>query len=204
MTMAPALTVAVTGGIGAGKSTVARMLAELGAVVVDSDAVARAVVAPGTPGLAEVAERFGPGVVTPDGALDRAALARIVFHGDVARRDLEAIIHPRVRAEFRRVREEAAADAIVVNDIPLVRSAEEAAGFDLVVTVTAPHRLRIARLRERGLAEDDARARIAAQPDDDERAAFTDHWIANDGDEELLRRRVVALWEDQLTPAART
>lgn len=195
-------TVAVTGGIGAGKSTVSRILAELGAIVVDSDRLARQVVEPGTPGLADVVAAFGPQVLAGDGTLDRAALAGMVFaapDADAARRRLEGIIHPLVRAEFRRIVGEAARGSVVVNDIPILRSAAQAAEFDTVVVVVAEEPVRVARLMERGLAEADARARIAAQISDDERVALADHVIHNDGDEATLRRQVARLWEELRT-----
>jgi dephospho-CoA kinase len=192
-------TVAVTGGIGAGKSTVSRILAELGAIVVDSDRLARQVVEPGTPGLADVVAAFGPQVLAGDGTLDRAALAGMVFaapDADAARRRLEGIIHPLVRAEFRRIVGEAARGSVVVNDIPILRSAAQAAEFDTVVVVVAEEPVRVARLMERGLTEADARARIAAQISDKERVALADHVIHNDGDEVALRRQVERLWEE--------
>lgn len=197
-------TIAVTGGIGAGKSTVSRMLAGLGAVVIDSDQLSREVVAPGTEGLAAVVDEFGEAMLLGDGSLNRAALATIVFADAGARARLEAITHPRIRAEFRRRRDAALADdpfAVVVNDIPLVRTAADAAQFDLVVTVIADERVRIDRLVERGLTEDDARARIAAQISDAERAAFAGVVITNDGAESALYAQVVALWQDRLVPA---
>jgi dephospho-CoA kinase len=187
----------VTGGIGAGKSTVSRMLAKLGAIVVDSDQVARQVVEPGTPGLAEVVAAFGSTVLAGDGTLDRAALAEIVFaasDADSARRRLEGIIHPRVRAEFRRIVDEAAPGAVVVNDIPILRSADQAAQFDAVVVVVADVPVRVRRLIARGLAEADARARIAAQISDDERVALADSVIRNNGDEADLWSQVERLW----------
>jgi dephospho-CoA kinase len=192
------LTVAVTGGIGAGKSTVARMLEGLGAVVVDSDRLARDVVAPGTDGLAAVAAEFGPEVVGADGALDRAALAETVFADRGARERLERIVHPRVRAAFAARRDAAGPNAIVVNDIPLVRTAAEAAPFDLVITVTASEDVRLARLVRRGLTEDDARSRVAAQVGDHERRALTDVWIDNDGDEARLRAAVDRVWAERI------
>jgi dephospho-CoA kinase len=195
-------TVAVTGGIGAGKSTVSRILAELGAIVVASDRLARQVVEPGTPGLADVVAAFGPQVLAGDGTLDRAALAGMVFaapDADAARRRLEGIIHPLVRAEFRRIVGEAARGSVVVNDIPILRSAAQAAEFDTVMVVVAQEPVRVARLMERGLTEADARARIAAQISDDERVALADHVIHNDGDEAALRRQVERLWEELRT-----
>lgn len=198
------LTIAVTGGIGAGKSTVSAMLGELGAVVIDSDRLAREVVAPGTSGLAAVAAAFGRGVLRPDGELDRAALAAIVFDpadGGAARARLEAITHPLVRAEFRRLRDEAGrrdSGSVVVNDIPLLRTRAEAAAFDLVIVVVAPEERRIDRLIERGLTAHEARARIAAQIGDSERVALADIVIHNDGDPDDLREQVERIWWDRL------
>lgn len=200
------LTIAVTGGIGAGKSTVSSILAELGAVVIDSDRLAREVVAPGTPGLAAVASAFGPDVVRPDGELDRAALAAIVFDpvdGGEARAELESITHPLVRAEFHRLRNEAALrdpHAVVVNDIPLLRTRAEADAFDLVVVVVAPEEVRIVRLVERGLSVHEARTRIAAQIGDSERVALADIVIQNDGDPDDLRAHVQRVWTQRLRP----
>jgi dephospho-CoA kinase len=196
------LTVAVTGGIGAGKSTVSGVLAELGAVVVDSDVLAREVVAPGTPGLAAVVTEFGPGVLGPDGGLDRAALAAIVFSDPAARQRLEAITHPLVRAAFERQRDAAGPDAIVVNDIPLLRSLGMAAGFHLVVTAGAEEQIRLGRLVGRGLAEADAKARVRSQISDDERRALSDVWLANDGNRDQLRAAVTELWSGRLVPFA--
>lgn len=198
-------TIAVTGGIGAGKSTVSRQLAALGAIVIDSDHLARAAVAPGTEGLRAIRQEFGPGVLSDEGSLDRGALAAIVFDpdtGDEARSRLEGITHPLVRAEFRRRRDQAFAQdphAVVVNDIPLLRTAEQAQEFDLVVVVVADEQHRIARLLERGLTEEDARARIAAQITDAERSSLADVVISNNGDEADLAARVRELWEEWLS-----
>lgn len=203
------LTIAVTGGIGAGKSTVSRLLAELGAKVVDSDQLARDVVAPGTDGLAAIRAEFGDAVIAPDGSLDRARLAAEVFApgaGALRRAALEAIIHPRVRAEYRRLAATyAAADphVVVVNDIPLVRTAQEAAEFDLVVVVHVTLPIRIERLIRRGLTEEDARARIAAQPTDEERAALADVVISNDGTPAETARLVRDFWATTVEPARR-
>ncbi|MBN9609462.1 MAG: dephospho-CoA kinase [Actinobacteria bacterium 69-20] len=202
------LTVAVTGGIGAGKSTVSALLAELGAVVIDSDVLARQVVAPGTVGLAAVVDAFSDGVLAADGSLDRGALAAIVFADPAARRRLEEITHPLVRAEFRQLRDAAGRldpGAVVVNDIPILRSRTEAAEFDLVVAVVADEAVRVERLIRRGLAEADARARIAAQISDDERRTLADAVIENHGDERELRVAVRRLWSGRILPlAART
>lgn len=182
-----ALNVAVTGGIGAGKSTVSAGLAARGALVIDSDRLAREVVEPGTPGLAAVVAAFGEAVLTADGALDRPALGAIVF-GDVeALRRLEGITHPLVRALFAERLAQAPAEAVVVNDIPLLRTAVEAARYHLVVAVgIADGEVRVQRLVRRGHTEDDARRRIAAQIGDDERRALADVWLDNSGDEAAL------------------
>src|SRR5664279_1410838 len=164
------LTVAVTGGIGSGKSTVSTALAELGAIVVDSDVLAREVVAPGTPGLAAIAAAFGADLIGADGALDRAGLAGIVFADPAARARLEGITHPLVRARAAQIQREAPVDAVVVNDIPILTTLAVAATFHLVVGVRAAEDVRVARLVGRGLAEPDARSRIASQITDDDLA----------------------------------
>jgi dephospho-CoA kinase len=195
------LMVGLTGGIGSGKSAVATRLAELGAVVIDADRLARAVVEPGTPGLAEVVTEFGAGMVGPDGGLDRAALAARVFGDDAARRRLEGIIHPRVRARTAELAAAAAPDAIVVNDVPLLVEAGLAAAYDVVVVVLAAAPVRIERLvRDRGMARAEAEARIAAQADDDQRRAVADVVIENEGTPADLRDRVDTVWRDVLVP----
>jgi dephospho-CoA kinase len=196
------LMVGLTGGIGAGKSEVAKRLAELGAVVIDADRLAREVVAPGTEGLAEVVVEFGPRVLGPDGALDRPALGRLVFQDDVARRRLEAIIHPRVRARTGELVDAAPPDAVVVNDVPLLVEAGLAGGYNLVVVVLADEVTRVRRLVEaRGMAADEARARIAAQATDEQRRAVADVVLTNDGSVAELRDQVDALWRERLRPA---
>ncbi|GAA3048582.1 dephospho-CoA kinase [Actinokineospora globicatena] len=194
------LRVGLTGGIGSGKSTVAARLAEHGAVVVDADRVARAVVEPGTPGLAAIAEEFGPGVIT-DGALDRPRLAGIVFTDDAARQRLNAIVHPLVRARTAELVAAAPPDSIVVQDVPLLVENGMGALYHLVIVVDAPVETRIRRLVDhRGLAESDARARIAAQADDDARRAAADIWLSNAGTPDETRAAVDALWTDRLAP----
>jgi dephospho-CoA kinase len=190
---------AVTGGIGSGKSSVSARLAELGAVVVDADRIAREVVEPGTPGLDAVVAEFGDAVLAPDGALDRAALAAIVFADPARRQALEAIVHPLVGARSAELLAAAAPDAVVVYDVPLlaesVGTARERTGeFDAVVVVEAPPETRVRRLVDRGLTADDARARIAAQATDEQRRAIADHVLVNDGDLDALRAAVDALW----------
>jgi dephospho-CoA kinase len=191
--------IAVTGGIGSGKSAVAARLAALGAVVVDADRIAREVVEPGTPGLAAVVAEFGAGVLTPEGALDRPAMAALVFADADRRAALEAIVHPLVGRRSAQLLAEAPQDALVVYDVPLL--AESAGGrlgrtpdFDAVVVVEAPLETRVARLVGRGLAEADARARIAAQATDEERRAIADHVVVNDGDLASLDAAIDRLW----------
>jgi dephospho-CoA kinase len=196
--------VGLTGGIGAGKSVVARRLAELGAVVVDADRIAREVVAPGTEGLAEVVAEFGAGVLGPDGALDRPALGRLVFADDGARHRLESIVHPRVRARTAELIAAAPPDAIVVNDVPLLVEGGLGAGFELVIVVLADEVTRVDRLvRDRGMTEPEARARIATQATDDQRRAVADVLLHNDGSLDDLLAQVDAVWRDKLSPARR-
>jgi dephospho-CoA kinase len=198
------LTVGLTGGIGAGKSAVAQRLAHHGAVVIDSDVLARAVVAPGTDGLAEVVAAFGPGVLGPDGALDRPALGARVFGDEAARRRLEQIIHPRVRARTAALAAAAPPDAIVVNDVPLLVEVGLAPTYHLVVVVSAPQDVRVRRLvQTRGMTETDATARIAAQADDDERRAAADVVLVNDAGLDDLHAQVDRLWRDRLRPYER-
>jgi dephospho-CoA kinase len=192
------LLVGLTGGIGSGKSSVAALLAHRGAVIVDADAVARDVVEPGSAGLARLVERFGPGILAPDGSLDRAALARIAFADDASRRNLEAIIHPAVGEEFVRRMTSAPEDAIVVCDVPLLAetSPSWAQSFAAVIVVEAPREARLERLEQRGLTRADAEARMAAQAGDDERRTLADYLIDNSGDRAGLERQVDDVWRD--------
>lgn len=190
------LRVGLTGGIASGKSTAAEELAALGAVVVDADVLAREVVEPGTPGLAAVVARFGPDVLAGD-RLDRPALGRLVFADPAARRDLEGIIHPRVRARAAEV--EAAADpgSVVVHVIPLLVETGQAADFDLCVVVDLDPATQLRRLRERnGLTEEEARARVEAQAGRDERLAVAHRVLDNEGSPDDLRRQVATLWSE--------
>ncbi|HEX7744610.1 MAG TPA: dephospho-CoA kinase [Micromonosporaceae bacterium] len=192
------LMVGLTGGIGAGKSVVANRLADLGAVLIDSDQVARAVVAPGTEGLREIEAAFGPAVFRA-GALDRAALGAVVFGDEEARRRLEAIVHPRVRARSAELAAQAPADAIVVNDVPLLVEVGLAPTYHLVIVVEAAVDVRIDRLvRARGLAPEQASARIRAQADDARRRAAADVLLVNDGPLEDLHAAVDTVWRDRL------
>lgn len=196
------LNVGLTGGIAAGKSAVARRLVELGAVLIDADAIARAVLEPGTPGLAEVVAAFGPGILDDAGALDRPALGALVFADESKRQVLNSIVHPRVRAEAERLRAAAAGDAVVVQDIPLLVESGQAGNFDVVLVVAAPQAERLRRMVEdRGMAEADARARIAAQATDEQRAAVADVVINNSGTLEELRQRVNEIWETHIAPS---
>src|SRR4051812_41967879 len=156
--------VGLTGGVASGKSTVAAMLEDLGAVVIDADALAREVVAKGTPGLAAVVEEFGEELLGPDGELDRPAMGKLVFSDEPARRRLEAIIHPLVFERIVELEEHAPPDALVVHDIPLLAENGRGGDFDAVIVVDAPGELQVERMTaDRGWTEDDARSRIAAQ-----------------------------------------
>ncbi len=191
------LVVGLTGGIGSGKSAALERFRELGAVVIDSDDVAREVVAPGTPGLASIIERFGPSVLRDDGTLDRAALASVVFADDAARADLEAITHPLVRAEVRRRVSAAPSDSIVVNAAPLLVETGIAGEYDRVVVMEAPAEQRVLRLaRSRGMSREEALARMAAQASDDERRAVAWRVIANDRTLDELRAAVDVVWAE--------
>lgn len=193
----PALRVGLTGGIGAGKSEVARRLAAYGAVVVDADAVAREVVAPGTPGLAAVAGAFGPGVLLPDGSLDRERLGEIVFADDQRRRRLNAIIHPKVEARMAELDRAAGAAAIVVHDVPLIAENGLADSFDVVVVVDAPQPVQLERMvRNRGMPREQAQARIAAQATREQRLAIAGIVIDNSGSLTELDRQVGELWSE--------
>jgi dephospho-CoA kinase len=195
--------VGLTGGIGSGKSVVAARLAELGAVVIDSDRLAREVVAPGTEGLAEVVAAFGPAVRGPDGGLDRPALGRLVFGDEAARRRLEAIIHPRVRARAAELVAAQPPGTVVVNDVPLLVETGIASTFDVVVVVLADEATRVRRLVEsRGMSESEARSRIAAQATDEQRRAVADVVLTNDGTLAELRAAVDDLWQGLTERAA--
>jgi dephospho-CoA kinase len=196
------LRVGLSGGIGSGKSTVARALAAWGALVVDADAVAREVVEPGRPGLAAVVDRFGPGVLGPDGRLDRPALAALVFADPKARADLNSIVHPLVAAETLRRQAAAPSDSVVVLDVPLLVEAAKS-GYDVVVIVEAPEAVRLERLVGRGMPADDARRRMAAQASDDDRRKVADVVLDNSGSEADLEAQIDSLWA-QLTASLRS
>ncbi|MFB9239016.1 dephospho-CoA kinase [Plantactinospora siamensis] len=195
------LRVGLTGGIGSGKSVVAARLAGHGAVLVDSDVIAREVVAPGTEGLRAVLDAFGDRVLGPDGGLDRPALAAVVFDDPAARARLNGIIHPRVRERAAALITAAPAEAIVVNDVPLLVEVGLAPTYHLVLVVAASRDTRVARLvRDRGMPPADAAARIAAQADDARRAAAADVLLRNDGELAELYAAVDGLWRDRLVP----
>lgn len=195
------LRVGLTGGIGSGKSTVAAVLRGLGAVVTDADQVAREVVEPGTEGLAAIRQRFGAGVIRADGALDRAALAAIVFPDPGALADLEAITGPAIAGRVARLRAAVPADRVDVYDMPLL---VEKGGWvhehlTVVVGTSEPERLRRL-VQQRGIPQDDARARIAAQATDEQRRAAADVWIDNEGSREHAAAQVHAAWTERLAP----
>jgi dephospho-CoA kinase len=198
------LRVGLTGGIGSGKSEVSRRLAAHGAVIIDADVAAREVVAPGTPGLAQVAAAFGPEVLDPDGALDRERLGAMVFRDPALRAKLNAIVHPLV-LEWMTAAEGAAAqaaaatgrDLIIVHDVPLLAESGRADGFGLVIVVDVPPELQVERLvSERGMTPDQARARMAAQASRDQRLGLADLVIDNSGSLDDLDRRVADVWAD--------
>ena len=193
------LVVALTGGIGAGKSTVAQNFAELGALVVDADQLARIAIERGSDGFAEVLLRFGDDIIL-NGDIDRQKLAEIVFSDEAARKDLEKIIHPRVQATFAEVVEDLEHDDILIYEIPLLAETDAAEKFDYIITVEADVELRKARLLKRGLYISQIEKRIAAQATQESREAIADSVIRNDGDEDSLLRQVENLWESVLLP----
>ncbi len=189
--------VALTGGIGSGKSTVEAMLAARGAVVVDSDVLAREVVAPGSDGLAAVVDAFGPAVLTEDGSLDRPAMAAIVFADDAARETLNAIIHPRVRRRTAELTASAPSGSVVVHSVPLLVETGRAGRYARIVVIDCPVETQVSRLVSlRGMAEADARARIAAQATREERLAVATSVIHNEGSREDLAREVDRVWRE--------
>lgn len=182
--------IGLTGGIGSGKSTAAARFAELGAVVIDADQLARQALGPGTPGSTAVLDRFGADLADADGVLDRARLAGVVFADPAALADLNAIVHPLVAARTAELTEAAGPDAVVVYDVPLLVENDLAGGFQAVVVVEAPLPARLARLAERGMAEAEARSRIAAQASDDQRRAVATVVLDNSGTVDELRAQV--------------
>jgi dephospho-CoA kinase len=200
------LRVGLTGGIGSGKSAVSERLAALGAVVLDGDKAARAVVEPGTPGLARIAAAFGPDVLREDGTLDRPKLASIVFADEAQRLKLNAITHPLIAGHIMAAENAAIVaggpETILVHDIPLLAEGQQrAAGFDVIVVVDVPADLQVTRLAGRGMSEDQARARMAAQASREQRLAIADIVIDNSGTLADLDRRVAEVWSDLVARA---
>jgi dephospho-CoA kinase len=189
------LVVGLTGGIGAGKSLVAQNFSELGATVVDADQLARIVVAKGSTGFDEIVARFGDAILK-NGEIDRKALAEIVFNDAVARADLEAITHPKIRALFKKAVEDLAPEEIMIYEIPLLVETNAAENFDFIVTVEAPMEIRKERLLKRGMQPNEIEKRIAAQTPEEGRISIANVVIHNDGDEDHLLRSVENLWED--------
>ena len=193
--------VGLTGGVASGKSAVAALLRELGAVVIDSDQLAREVVEPGSPGLAAVVEEFGETVLTGDGHLDRAALGSMVFGDEASRRRLEGILHPLIRARAAEAEAEAGSGALVVHDIPLLVETGQADRFDAVLVVDVPVETQVERMvRDRGWSAEDARSRVAAQADREERRAVATHVIDNTGTHDDLRERVTEVVGELVAP----
>ncbi|MFD5776924.1 dephospho-CoA kinase [Streptomyces fungicidicus] len=198
------LKVGLTGGIGAGKSEVSRLLVEHGAVLIDADRIAREVVEPGTPGLAAVVDAFGEEILTADGALDRPKLGSLVFADPEQLAVLNAIVHPLVGARSRELEEAAAVDAVVVHDVPLLTENGLAPLYDLVIVVDASPETQLDRLVDRrGMTAQDARARMAAQATREERRAIADIVIDNDVPLDALRRRVEDVWSQLEDRASR-
>ncbi|MBP2324508.1 dephospho-CoA kinase [Kibdelosporangium banguiense] len=195
------LRVGLTGGIGSGKSTVAGRLAEHGAVLIDGDKLAREVVEPGTPGLAAITAAFGQEILAEDGSLNRPKLAAVVFNSDEQRERLNGIVHPLVGQRSAEMLADAAEDAVVVHDVPLLVEKGYAPMYNLVVVVHADVEERVRRLTEtRGMSEADARARIAAQATEEQRRAVADVWLDNSGTPDQVLAMADALWADRLVP----
>ena len=195
------LKVALTGGIGSGKSAVAEMLEECGAIVLDSDQLARDVIERGTPGFEAVLAAFGDAILT-DGEIDRAKLASIVFQDEAKRKELESIIHPLVRDAAESVMRKAPSDSVVINQIPLLVETNGAKRFDYVITVSASEQTRRSRLLERGLKDYEITKRMQAQVDDAAREAISHTVLKNEGSIDELQRTVEELWRSTLKPMA--
>lgn len=193
------LSIALTGGIGSGKSLVGELFEELGAIVIDSDQLARQAIERGTPGFDSVLASFGDEILS-DGEIDRSKLANIVFKDEKARRELESIIHPRVRDLATSIAAKVPDTGVLINQIPLLAETNGKSRFDLVITVSSDLELRRARLRDRGLKDYEIDKRIAAQANDEERAAISDFVIENNGSVEDLERAVSDLWEREIRP----
>lgn len=193
------LSIALTGGIGSGKSLAAEFFEGLGAVIIDSDQLARDAIERGSPGFDEVVARFGDSILS-GGEIDRSKLAEIVFRDEVARRDLEAIIHPRVREIATRIAAHTPQNGVVINQIPLLFETNGQGRFDLVITVSASLDNRRTRLAERGLKSYEIEQRVATQASDEQRASIADIVIENNGSIEELERKVLEVWEREILP----
>ena len=187
--------VGLTGGIGAGKSTVADLFSQKGAVVIRSDELARQVIEPQTPGFQQVIDRFGKDLVNSEGYIDRAKLAQIVFKDDAALKDLENIIHPLVRNKTNQIIEQHTSETIIVNEIPLLLEKKMESLFDFLVIVISSEKNRLERLAQRGLTTEQATARMSKQVSDDERKAAADFLIVNDGNLDQLEADVEKIWQ---------
>jgi dephospho-CoA kinase len=187
--------VGLTGGIGAGKSTVADLFSKRGAVVIRSDELARQVVEPQTPGFKQVTSRFGNKIVNDEGNIDRAKLAQVVFNDDVALKDLENIVHPLVRERTNQLMSEQTSETIIVNEIPLLLEKKMESLFDFLVIVISSEKNRLERLSQKGVLEDQAKARMAKQVNDQDRKAAADFLIVNDGNLDQLEADVQKIWQ---------
>src|SRR5918996_6254313 len=196
------LRIGLTGGIGAGKSTVSATFSECGGIIVDGDVIAREVVEPGTDGLKQLVEAFGEDILLPNGALNRPALAAKAFVDDEKRAKLNSIVHPLVGQRRMEVIESVPDDAVVVEDIPLLVETGMAPMFPLVVVVTAPVETRVERLIKRGMDEADARTRIAAQAPEEQRRAIADVLLDNSGSQDELVEKVRDIWHNRVLPLA--
>jgi dephospho-CoA kinase len=187
--------VGLTGGIGAGKSTVADLFSKRGAVVIRSDELARQVVEPQTPGFKQVTSRFGNEIINDKGNIDRAKLAQVVFNDDVALKDLENIVHPLVRERTNQLMSEQTSETIIVNEIPLLLEKKMESLFDFLVIVISSEKNRLERLFQKGVSEDQAKARMAKQVNDQDRKAAADFLIVNDGNLDQLEADVQKIWQ---------
>jgi dephospho-CoA kinase len=196
-----AFVVGLTGGIGSGKSLAAQFFSQLGALVIDADQLARSVIERGSEGFDEVLLRFGD-TVLKNGDIDRVALGQIVFENPQAKKDLEEIIHPRIRAEFEEVVASLNPGQIMVYEIPLLVETNAADRFDFVITVESDADLRKQRLRARGMFHSDIEKRMASQATEEQRRAIADCVLTNDGSEDELLRQVENVWESTILPRA--
>lgn len=187
--------VGLTGGIGAGKSTVADLFSQKGAVVIRSDELARQVIEPQTPGFQQVIDRFGKDFVNSEGYIDRAKLAQTVFQDDAALKDLENIVHPLVRSKTNQIMDQHTSETIIVNEIPLLLEKKMESLFDFLVIVISSEKNRLERLAQRGLTTEQATARMSKQVSDDERKAAADFLIVNDGNLDQLEADVEKIWQ---------